>query len=78
MAAPGMVVGALLAAGAGLAMRSMLLGMRPLDPFSFLSAGGLLLGPPSYGMFARFVALPPKNESSWNSTQPPDPSTSTR
>jgi len=24
-------------------MRSMLLGMSPLDPFSFLTAGGLLL-----------------------------------
>jgi len=43
LSAPGMVVGALLAAGTAAAMRSMLLGMSPLDPISFLSAGGLLL-----------------------------------
>jgi ABC-type antimicrobial peptide transport system permease subunit len=43
LSAPGMIVGALLAAGTAAAMRSMLLGMSPLDPISFLSAGGLLL-----------------------------------
>jgi predicted permease len=43
LSAPGMVVGALLAAGTAAAMRSMLLGMSPLDPISFLFAGGLLL-----------------------------------
>lgn len=43
ISAPGMGVGALLAAGAAVAMRSMLLGMNPLDPVSFLSAGALLL-----------------------------------
>jgi putative ABC transport system permease protein len=43
LSAPGMMVGALLAAGTAVAMRSMLLGMSPLDPFSFLSAAALLL-----------------------------------
>jgi predicted permease len=43
LSAPGMIIGALLAAGTGVAMRSMLLGMSPLDPVSFLAAGGLLL-----------------------------------
>ena len=43
LSAPGMIVGALLAAGTAAAMRSMLLGTSPLDPVSFLSAGGLLL-----------------------------------
>ena len=43
LSAPGMIVGALLAAGTASAMRSMLLGTSPLDPVSFLSAGGLLL-----------------------------------
>jgi macrolide transport system ATP-binding/permease protein len=43
LSAPGMIVGALLAAGTAVAMRSMLLGRSPLDPVSFLSAGGLLL-----------------------------------
>jgi len=43
LSAPGMILGALLAAGTAAGMRSMLLGMSPLDPLSFLSAGGLLL-----------------------------------
>ena len=43
LAAPGLVIGALLAAGLAAAMRSMLLGLSPVDPISFLSAGGLLL-----------------------------------
>ncbi len=43
MAAPGLVGGALLAAGTAVAARSMLLGLSPLDPVSFLAAGSLLL-----------------------------------
>jgi len=43
LSVPGMVVGAVLAAGTAAAVRSMLLGMSPLDPVSFLFAGGLLL-----------------------------------
>ena len=43
LSAPAMIVGGLLAAGTGVAMRSMLLGMSPLDLVSFLSAGALLL-----------------------------------
>ena len=43
LAVPGLVVGALLAAGLAVAMRSMLLGLSPADPVSFLSVGGLLL-----------------------------------
>ena len=43
MAGPGLLVGGLLAAGTALAMRSMLLGLSPVDPISFLSAGVLLL-----------------------------------
>jgi hypothetical protein len=43
MSAPGMLVGALLAAGSAAAARSMLLGVSPLDPVSFLAAAGLLL-----------------------------------
>lgn len=40
---PGMIIGGLLAAGTATAMRSMLLGLSPLDPFSFFATGGLLL-----------------------------------
>lgn len=43
MAGPGLLAGGLLAAGAAAAMRSMLLGLSPVDPISFLSAGALLL-----------------------------------
>ena len=43
LALPGLVVGGLLAVGMALLMRSMLLGLSPVDPVSFLSAGGLLL-----------------------------------
>lgn len=43
LAAPGLAVGALLAAGTAAALRSMLLGLSPLDPVSFLSVGVLLL-----------------------------------
>jgi len=43
LSAPGMILGGLLAAGSAAAARSMLLGMSPLDPVSFLSAGALLL-----------------------------------
>ena len=43
LSAPGMVVGALLAATTAAAMRSMLLGLSPLDPLSFLGAAGILL-----------------------------------
>jgi len=40
---PGLLAGGLLAAGTAAAMRSMLLGLSPVDPVSYLSAGGLLL-----------------------------------
>jgi predicted permease len=40
---PGLIGGALLAAGVAAGMRSMLLGLSPLDPFTFLTAGGVLL-----------------------------------
>jgi len=43
MAGPGLLAGGLLAAGTAAAMRSMLLGLSPVDPVSFLSAGMLLL-----------------------------------
>lgn len=43
MAGPGLVVGGLLATGTAVAMRSMLLGLSPVDPVSFFSAGSLLL-----------------------------------
>lgn len=43
VSAPGMILGALAAAGTGAGLRSMLLGMSPLDTLSFLAAGGLLL-----------------------------------
>jgi putative ABC transport system permease protein len=43
MAGPGLLVGGLLAAGTAAALRSMLLGLSPVDPISFLSAGALLL-----------------------------------
>jgi predicted permease len=43
MAGPGLLAGALLAAGTAAALRSMLLGLSPVDPISFLSTGALLL-----------------------------------
>jgi hypothetical protein len=43
LAAPGLLVGGLLAAGTAAALRSLLLGLSPVDPISFLSAGVLLL-----------------------------------
>jgi ABC-type antimicrobial peptide transport system permease subunit len=42
-AGPGLLVGGILAAGTAAAMRSMLLGISPVDPVSFLAAGVLLL-----------------------------------
>jgi ABC-type antimicrobial peptide transport system permease subunit len=43
MAGPGLFVGGLLAVGTATAMRSMLLGLSPVDPVSLVSAGALLL-----------------------------------
>ena len=43
MAGPGLLAGGLLAAGTAMAMRSMLLGLSPVDLISFLAAGALLL-----------------------------------
>jgi ABC-type antimicrobial peptide transport system permease subunit len=43
MALPGLVVGGILAVGSAVAMRSMLLGLSPVDPVSVFSAGSLLL-----------------------------------
>lgn len=43
LSAPGLIVGGLLAAGTAAAMRSMLLGLSPVDPLSFLFAAALLL-----------------------------------
>ncbi len=43
MAGPGLVAGGLLAVGTAAAMRSMLLGLSPVDPIAFLSAAVLLL-----------------------------------
>ena len=43
LAIPGLVVGALLAAGTAVVMRSELFGLSPVDPLSFLSAAGVLL-----------------------------------
>jgi predicted permease len=43
LSAPGLVVGGVLAAGIAAAMRSMLLGLSPVDPVSFLCAAALLL-----------------------------------
>jgi ABC-type antimicrobial peptide transport system permease subunit len=43
MAGPGLVVGGLSAVGGAVAMRSMLLGLSPVDPNSILFAGALLL-----------------------------------
>ncbi|UCC48794.1 MAG: ABC transporter permease, partial [Gemmatimonadota bacterium] len=43
MAGPGLLAGGLLAAGTAAALRSTLLGLSPVDPISFLSAGVLLL-----------------------------------
>ena len=42
-AGPGLLVGGLLAAGTAAALRSMLLGLNPVDPISYLYAGALLL-----------------------------------
>ena len=42
-AGPGLLVGGILAVGTAAAMRSMLLGLSPVDPISFLSAAVLLL-----------------------------------
>lgn len=43
LAVPGLALGALLAAGMAILMRSMLLGVEPLDPVSLCSATGVLL-----------------------------------
>jgi putative ABC transport system permease protein len=43
MAGPGLLAGGLLAAGTAAALRSMLLGLSPVDPISFLSVGVLLV-----------------------------------
>ena len=43
LALPGLVVGGVLAIGAGFAMRSTLLGVSPMDPISFGSVIGILL-----------------------------------
>lgn len=43
LTAPGLAVGALVAGASASAMRSMLLGVSPVDPPSFLAAGGVLL-----------------------------------
>jgi len=43
LAAPGLAVGALLAVGLAMLMRSMLLGVGPLDPVSLGSAAGMLI-----------------------------------
>ncbi len=43
MTGPGLLAGGLLAAGTAAALRSTLLGLSPVDPISFLSAGVLLL-----------------------------------
>jgi hypothetical protein len=43
LAVPGLAVGGLLAVGLAIAMRSMFLGLSPVDPVSFLSAGGVML-----------------------------------
>jgi len=43
MAAPGLLVGGLLATGTAVAMRSTLLGLSPVDPISLFFVGGLLL-----------------------------------
>ena len=43
LAAPGLVVGALLAVGTAVAIRSELFGLSPLDPLSFLTAAGVLV-----------------------------------
>ncbi|MGD8699987.1 MAG: ABC transporter permease, partial [Gemmatimonadales bacterium] len=43
MAGPGLLAGGLFAVGTAAALRSMLLGLSPVDPISFLSVGALLL-----------------------------------
>ena len=43
LAGPGLLVGGLLAVATAAALRSLLLGLSPVDPASFLSAGALLL-----------------------------------
>ena len=42
LAAPGLVVGAVLAIGTAFAMQSMLLGVSPADPISIVFAAGVL------------------------------------
>ncbi len=44
MAGPGLLVGGILAIGTAAALRSMLLGLSPVDPVAFLAAGLVLLG----------------------------------
>jgi predicted permease len=43
MAGPGLLVGGLLAVGTAVVLRSMLLGLSPVDPVAFFSVGALLL-----------------------------------
>jgi len=43
LTAPGLLVGAVLAAGSAAAFRAQLYGLSPLDPVAFLGAGGVLL-----------------------------------
>ena len=43
MAGPGLLVGGLLAVGTAVALRSMLLGLNPVDPIAFFCVGLLLL-----------------------------------
>lgn len=43
LAAPGLLVGGLLAGGSAAAFRAQLYGLSPLDPVSFLGAGAILL-----------------------------------
>ena len=43
LAAPGLLMGGLLAGGAGVALRTQLYGLSPLDPIAFLGSGAVLL-----------------------------------
>lgn len=43
LAAPGLLVGGLLAGGAGVALRTQLYGLSPVDPIAFLGSGAVLL-----------------------------------
>ena len=43
VAGPGLAVGGLAAAGTAVTLRSTLLGLSPVDPIAFLSAGSVLL-----------------------------------